>query len=191
MNSAIYTFLFSAAALAAAAQAPQDAQPAAAAAAPQTVAASPSKLKLNAGADLRFRYDYKDNAPSSGGTINTAYQDYYRLRTRVWGEAKIENVTLFSRLANEYRDYHNAPQKYDFPDELFFDALYVDVRGAFDDLVDLRVGRQELKYGEGRIISDGSAGDGNRSRYFDAVRTSFHVSEKSTLDVFGIYQRPL
>ena len=190
MNSAIYTFLFSAAALAAAAQAPQDAQPAAAAAAPQTVAASPSKLKLNAGADLRFRYDYKDNAPSSGGTINTAYQDYYRLRTRVWGEAKIENVTLFSRLANEYRDYHNAPQKYDFPDELFFDALYVDVRGAFDDLVDLRVGRQELKYGEGRIISDGSAGDGNRSRYFDAVRTSFHVSEKSTLDVFGIYQRP-
>lgn len=191
MNSTIYTFLFSAAALAAAAQAPLSEQPQAKVAdAAQAVAEAPSKLKLNAGADLRFRYDYKDNAPSSGGKINTTYQDYYRLRTRVWGEAKVENVTLFGRLANEFRDYHNAPQQYDFPDELFIDALYVDVSGAFDDLVDLRVGRQELKYGEGRIISDGSAGDGSRSTYFDAVRTSYHVSEKSTLDVFGIYQRP-
>jgi len=195
MKINLSTLLFTAAALTAAAQTPATppAAPALAPAAqpvPVAAPATPSGLKLNGGADLRFRYDYKDNAPSSGGKINTTYQDYFRLRSRVWGEASYENVTLFSRLADEFRGYHNAPQQYEFPDELFIDALYLDVKGLLDDKVDLRVGRQDLKYGDGRVISDGGAGDGSRSAYFDAIRTSFHLSEKNTLDVFGIYQRP-
>ncbi len=189
MKITLTTFLFAAAALAVTAQTPQPAQPAPDAAS-LPVTATPSKLKLDGGADLRFRYDYKDNAPASGGKINTTYQDYYRLRSRVWGEARYENVTLFSRLADEFRGYHNAPQQYQFPDELFIDALYLDVKGLLDDKVDLRVGRQDLKYGEGRIISDGSAGDGSRSAYFDAAKASVHLSENTTLDAFGVYQRP-
>jgi len=190
MNNTLILPLIAAAALTAVAQDLPPAVPPSAEAGTPSVAAAPSKLKLNGGADIRFRYDYKDNAPTSGGKINTAYQDYYRLRTRVWGEASYENVTLFSRLANEFRNYHNAPKQNQFPDELFIDALYLDIKGLFDDKVDLRVGRQDLKYGDGRVISDGGAGDGSRSAYFDAIRASIHLSEKSTLDVFGIYQRP-
>lgn len=149
-----------------------------------------SGFRLNGGGDLRFRYDYKDNAPSTGGKIATAYQDYYRLRSRVWGEAGYENVTLFGRLANEFRGYHNAPHQSAFPDELFIDGLYLDVSKLFNKVVDVRAGRQDLKYGDGRIISDGSAGDGSRSTYFDAIRTTFHLTDKSSLDAFGIYQRP-
>jgi len=154
------------------------------------VAEASSRLKLNGGIDIRFRYDYKDNSPSAGGKINTAYQDYFRLRTRAWGDVRYENVTLYSRLADEFRGYHNAKQQYQFPDELFIDALYLDVNGLFDNRLDLRVGRQDLKYGDGRVISDGSAGDGSRSLYFDAIRARVHLKEKSTLDVFGILQRP-
>jgi hypothetical protein len=194
MKRSIYTYLLSAVALASAAQTPPapEAAPVAGAVAPAAKPEEPaqSKLTFSGGADIRFRYDYKDNAPSSGGKINTAYQDYYRLRTRVWGEANYENVTLFTRLADEFRGYHNAPQQYQFPDEVYFDALYLDVKDLIDDRVDLRVGRQDMKFGDGRIISDGTAGDGSRSTYFDAVRATIHLSEKNTLDVFGIYQRP-
>ncbi len=189
MNTFLINFSVAAAVLSATAQTAQPVQPAADVPVKPAAESTPS-LKLIGGADIRFRYDYKDNAPTSGGKINTAYQDYYRLRTRVWGEVGYENVALFGRLANEFRDYHNAPQQYQFPDELFIDALFLDVKGLLDDKVDLRVGRQDLKYGDGRVISDGSAGDGSRSTYFDAARASIRLSEKNTLDVFGIYQRP-
>jgi len=172
---------FLAASLTAAAQMPPE---------PAAKPATASALKLNGGADLRFRYDYKDNAPGTGGKVNLTYQDYYRLRSRVWGEVGYDTVTLFGRVADEFRGYHNAAQQYAFPDELFIDNLYLDVVGLFDDKVDFRAGRQDLKYGEGRIISDGTAGDAARSLYFDAVRTTFHLTDKSSLDAFGIYQRP-
>lgn len=161
-----------------------------AAAVPATVAQEPSKLKLGGGADVRSRYDFKDNVPAPGGAIKTDYQDFYRMRTRVWGEARYERLTLYSRLANEFREYSNAPEQNPFPDELFIDSLYADVSGLLDEKLDLRLGRQDMKYGAGRVISDGSAGDGSRATYFDAVRTRFHLSEKNALDVFGIYQRP-
>ncbi len=153
-------------------------------------AGTPSNLHLSGGADIRARYHYKDNAPNSGGTINTEYMEYYRLRSRVWGEAACGNVTLFSRLANEFRNYQASQSQYAFSDELFVDSLHLDIRNLADERVELRIGRQDLRYGEGRIIRDGSAGDGNRSLYFDALRARFHLSDSSTLDTLGIYQRP-
>lgn len=154
------------------------------------VAEKMRKLKFGGGADVRLRYDFKDDVPAAGGIINTDYQEFYRMRTRVWGEIGCEHVMLFSRLANEFRAYRNTPRQYSFPDELFVDSLYMDVAGLLADKVELRLGRQDLKYGNGRIISDSSAGDGSRSTYFDAVRARMHWGERSELDVFGVYQRP-
>ena len=156
-------------------------------------------LSADAGADLRFRYDFKDNAPKyqNNKTSATAtdpqdkkHQDYYRLRTRVWGKVSYEDLTLFGRVADEFRGYHNAKDQYDFPDELFIDNLYLDIKNLWDERVDLRIGRQDLKYGAGRVISDGTGGDGSRSAYFDAVKAVLHLSEKSTLDLAGVWQRP-
>jgi len=76
---------------------------------------------------------------------------------------------------------------YDFPDELYVDSLYAEAQNVIDGRLDLRVGRQEMKFGDGRIISDGSAADGARSAYFDAARVTLHVTERSALDMFGIY----
>jgi len=158
-----------------------------------------SGLSGDAGADLRFRYDYKDNPVKyqNNRTSETAtdpqdpqYQDYYRMRTRVWGKAAYEDVTLFGRVADEFRGYHNAKQQYAFPDELFLDNAYLDVRNLWDERVDLRVGRQDLKYGAGRVISDGTGGDGSRSTYFNAIKAEVHLSEKSTLDLMGVWEPP-
>jgi len=164
-----------------------------AASVPATVPASKTTLKLAGGADFRIRDEMKDKMPGTGVTAKK-YENMVRVRSRVWGSASFDDYTLFGRMGDEFRMYTARSPKvregvktYDFPDEAYIDNLYFAAKNLLWDKVDLRVGRQELKYGEGRIISDGSPGDGSRSAYFDAVKGSYHVTDKTTLDAFGIY----
>jgi hypothetical protein len=150
---------------------------------------APSGFAADAGAEFRIRYDYKDNRPSPGGVQTTQYHDYFRFRTRVWLEAGYENVTLYSRFANEWRAYHNAKQQRAFPDEGFIDSLYLDIAGLADT-VDLRVGRQEIRYGAGRLFREGTAGDASRAWWFDGAVADVRFTETSKLSLFGVYQRP-
>lgn len=152
-----------------------------------------SGLKLDGGADFRFRDELKHEMPGTGVTAKK-FENLLRLRSRLWGSASYEDYTLYGRIANEFRVYTARSGKnkagmstYDFPDELYFDSLYLDVKNLVEDRLDVRIGRQELKYGEGRIISDASPGDGSRSSYFDAVKATLHVTDDTSLDVFGLY----
>lgn len=150
-----------------------------------------SDFQVNAGGDIRARYEIKDNWPSSGKTaIKTDYEEYLRFRTRLWGEiAYQEKYKLSMRVANEFRDYHNSPKNKDknkFPDEGYVDNLYFDVKNIADSF-SLRLGRQDITLGAGRLVKDGTPGDGSRSTYFDAIRGTFNLMEKSTLDVIGTY----
>ena len=128
-----------------------------------------SGLKLDGGADFRLRDELKHEMPGTGVTAKK-FENLLRLRSRLWGSASYEDYTLYGRIANEFRVYTARSGKnkagmstYDFPDELYFDSLYLDVKNLVEDRLDVRIGRQELKYGEGRIISDASPGDGSRS----------------------------
>lgn len=153
-----------------------------------------SSFKLDGGFDLRARYDWVDNLPNSGGAVNPAYYDYYRLRTRVWGSAYYGNYGLYLRLGNEFRGYdHYAPShNYNrFPDQLFVDNLYLDFNNMLYDHVDLRIGRQGLKYGAGRVIADGTPADGSRSEYFDAIKLTVRVTDKTSGDFFAMYTKPV
>lgn len=157
----------------------------------QLVQAGHADLQLDGGADIRARYEYKDNWMKAGSTgVDPAYEDYLRFRTRVWGQAVYqEEYALFLRLGNEFRDYRNSTKnkhRNEFPDEIYIDNLYFDLKNI-GERVDLRVGRQELKLGAGRLVSDGTPGDGSRTDYFDAVRATVNLLEKSTLDLIGTY----
>jgi hypothetical protein len=159
-------------------------------------------LRLNGGADFRFREELKHELPGSGVTAKK-FENLLRLRSRLWGEAKYEDYTLYGRVANEFRVYTARSGRnrepfasskagsgtYAFPDELYIDNLYFDAKNLLGDRLDLRVGRQDLKIGSGRVISDGSAADGARSAYFDAVLATLHITEKTSLDAFGVYTR--
>jgi hypothetical protein len=167
------------------------------------VAAKTAKggLQLNGGLDFRLRDEMKHELPSTGVAEAKKFENMWRLRSRMWGSAGYEDYTLFGRVANEFRVYTARSGKnrvpfasskpgsatYAFPDELYIDNLYFDAKNLFGDWLDLRIGRQDMKFGDGRIISDGSAADGARAAYFDAVRATLHVTEKSTLDAFAVY----
>lgn len=158
------------------------------------------KVTADAGIDWRFYEVFMDNpvayqnnrtAATATDTQRGVYYSYSRLRTRPWGRLDIgDEYGLYARLANEFRFYDNNRQLYPFPNEVFIDNLYVDFHNLWQDRVSLRVGRQDLYYGGGRVIRDGTPGDITRSFFFDAVKASVRLAEKSTLDLVGIWQRP-
>ena len=159
----------------------------------ETVKEEKSPLSLDGGFDLRFRYDWYDNLPNghgnNNGVISPAYVDYSRLRTRVWGSAYYDNIGIYARLANEFRAYNNYAPSHNFntfPDQLFVDSLYLDFKNLFD-VLSIRIGRQDMRYGAGRVVADGTPGDGSRSAYFDAIKLSLKVTKKTTADLFATY----
>ncbi|NLF99345.1 MAG: hypothetical protein GX565_04260 [Lentisphaerae bacterium] len=163
--------------------------------------AQPSgRMATDAGVDFRFYNVYSDNpvAYQNNQTAETAtdtqkgtYYDYCRLRTRPWGRMRVDDqYELYMRLGNEFRAYDNNKQLYPFPDELYIDNLYVDLDDLWRDRLSVRLGRQDLKYGAGRVIRDGTPGDISRSYYFDAAKAEVRLTEKSSVDLVGIWQRP-
>ena len=150
---------------------------------------SSTNLNVSAGADVRLRYDGTDNLPTSSRGESVP-SDYARIRIRPWITAECQDIGMFVRLADEFRAYR-APDalssKQRWPDVLFIDNLYVTWNGAFD-VLDFKLGRQDMAFGARRIVSDGTGGDGSRSAYFDGLRVTWHADEKRTLDLFGVCQ---
>ncbi len=151
------------------------------------------RLDFDAGADVRSRYEFKDNWMDKGKTsVAPQYEDFYRIRSRAWGKVTCgEDVGAYLRLANEFRDYRNSESnthKNEFPDELFIDNLYAEFTGI-GDRADVRIGRQDIKEGAGRLISDGTPGDGSRSAYFDSILAKVRLLEKSDVDLMGMWNR--
>lgn len=146
----------------------------------------------DAGADVRARYEFKDDWMKKNSTaVDGEYEDYYRLRTRVWGQVTHEDdFGAYLRLGNEFRGYHSPSasdkDKNKFPDEAFIDNLYFDFKNI-GDRVDVRVGRQDVKEGAGRVVSDGTPGDGSRSAYFNAILAKVKMLEKSDVDLMGTW----
>lgn len=152
--------------------------------------ASNENARVEAGADVRLRYDVTDNLPNDKrGEADDS--NYARVRIRPWLRLSLfEDCGLFVRLADEFR-YYNRPEsssaKQRWPDVLFIDNLYFTANRLFDGALDLKVGRQDMAFGAKRILSDGTGGDGSRSAYFDALRLTWHADEKRTLDAFALY----
>jgi hypothetical protein len=152
------------------------------------------ELSWDAGGDLRLRQEMWDNAPR--GAVQSHNESYFRMRARLWGKVENEDFTIYGRLADEFREYVTAgrrsatwnPKNYAHtPGEVVLDNLYLDVRDLLWDRVDLRIGRQELFYGAGRMIFEGTPMDGSRTFFFDAAKAVVKITEKNTVDIVGFY----
>ena len=148
------------------------------------------------GADERIREEYFDNIPLKNDTVTRGGDNnYFRFRTRVWSEYDpIQPVTLRLRLVNEFREWDRPEasptvqrSSYEFPDEAVFDALSVEVRDLCNDRLDLKVGRQDLIYGTGKVILEGTPKDGSRTIYFNAAKATWKGIQDTTIDLVGIY----
>ncbi len=159
-----------------------------------------SALAFDAGADLRVRQEIVDHVPGVPyGVLGTpragGYRNHMRFRPRVWAELKGDAGeagawSLYARLADEFR-WNVRPKNRGnvWPGEAVLDNLYLAGKGIFDGFLDVKVGRQDLVglAGLERVFVDGTPGDGSRTLYSDVASVRFHVTETSTLDVFGLY----
>lgn len=140
------------------------------------------------GGDLRLRLVGFVNLPSVAHD-ESPHTDYFRMRTRVWGKYTQDRFEAYLRLGNEFR--HFFPDEYKgaqrFPDVTFIDQLYVTGSDLFDGLLDVRLGRQNMEFGNRRIIGDGTGSDSSRTSYFDALRLTFDFDNGRTLDAFAMY----
>ena len=154
-------------------------------------------LSFSLGADLRVRQEIYQNVPGlpGGGLLlnspRSKLKNHIRIRPDIWGELKFaEKWRLYSRLTDEFRYYPVGSSRSSvFPDEVVVDNLFLEGLGLWDGAIDVRVGRQNLYgyLGLDHIFVDGTPGDGSRTTYTDMANLTWHVDEKSTVDVFALF----
>jgi hypothetical protein len=144
---------------------------------------------LTWGADLRLRNDSAENPSLRDDDPPGHTYSFERLRLREWNNiVAFAPLELNLRLTWEGRHYW-APASKDAWDrsDIIVDSLYVKLTLP---LITVVAGRQDMVFGEGWLISDGTPLDGPRTNFFDAARLTFDLAPlKSTLDLVYIDQR--
>jgi len=132
----------------------------------------------------RFRFESWDNAANLDDAADDAFA-YTRNRTTlglIWKAAK--NLEVLGKVTNEFRVYF-APKDRAFNwHEVIVDNLYLKwtVPGRLP--LAITAGRQDMNFGEGFVIADGTPLDGSRSYYFNALRLDADLFEKHRLTAF-------
>lgn len=163
---------------------------------------SKGAMAFRYGGDIRIREVKFDDIPIKAdppGVTRGGENHFFRFRTRLWSEVDpIQNVTLRVRAVNEFRawdkpDASPAAQRsnYDWPDEVVFDNLSVELKGLANDRLDVKVGRQDMIYGNGFLILEGTPKDGSRTIYFNAAKATWKGIPDTTVDLFGIQNRSI
>jgi hypothetical protein len=166
---------------------------------------------LEMGLDLRIRNEYNHNTTSLNdqygdgvgrstskktmeGNWNEENAQRYRMRwSTMWTLAP--DVTFNTRLVWEFWTFNterassttSSDQNLELREQIF-DWMNIKWKNAFDAPMTLVVGRQDIMLGTGWLVNDGTPADGSRTMYFDAVRATVDLSEKTQLDLIGIAQ---
>lgn len=149
------------------------------------------------GADLRFRNEYFRNAMTLSPDLPNNEQDYFRYRGRLWTELRpYETVAFNLRLTTEARTWMKPAAYTPFRGNTgtdwsygVFDQVSITLKDPFDLPATLRVGRQDIRFGDGWLILEGTPWDGSWTIFMDAARLTYQLPEqKTTIDLVGIYQ---
>lgn len=144
------------------------------------------------GADLRLRSEYLDDAKLDDQSGSAEYWRQ-RFRARLWATAKpTDNLSFMARLTTEplyYTRFDDAPDEWT-QDEALIDQLYFDWKGDLGAPMKVRVGRQDIRLGDGWLVRRGTPSDSSRTNFFDAVRTTVTLNDRGCeLDLIGLRNR--
>ncbi len=160
-------------------------------------ATEPSPKTFDWGADQRLRQVFIGNVGLNDASP-IADRTFQRYRTRLWGRySPTDWLDTDARLIWEGRHY-NKPNADQWPVPGFetwysggvlFDRLAVTFNDPGGLPVQLKVGRQDLIFGNGWLVLDGTPLDGSRTIYFDAARATIDLDAiDTTLDLVAINQ---
>jgi hypothetical protein len=142
------------------------------------------------GADLRLRAIYDNNLLLDEDA--PGHERFWtRYRGRLWSSiSPVDDVEFNIRLVTEPRLFckPDTMEEQLIRHEAIFDRFNVLWKRPFGMPLELRVGRQDIKLGDGWLVIEGTPRDGSRTFFFDAIRATFQPADiETTLDV--IYLR--
>lgn len=164
-------------------------------------AASPMEgfmANAKVGGDWRLRGIMKENMWDLDDNNNDSWE-WYRMRTRLWVSSQLlDNLRVYFRGANEYKWGIDSKANTLLVDaegldiivgnkQFFVDNAYIEWSQPLDiEPLTLKIGRQDLIYGEGFMILDGQDNVGSMAIAFDGVKASLALGEKTTLDLLAM-----
>ena len=143
---------------------------------------------LKLGADFRYRIII-DNARNLRKKETGHDRFWHRFRARVWGTATVaKDLEVNFGLVTEPRYYCREDRRHQFiRHEGIFYRLNVKASNILDQPISAKVGRQDIRLGEGWLVLEGTPSDGGRTIHFDAIRiTGEHKESKTTVDLIYI-----
>jgi hypothetical protein len=160
-------------------------------------AAKTEKPAYSGGGDFRLRFEAYNNVQTLG-TETWHNREYFRARMRIWETVNLtDEITFFGRLAAEPRYWFNG-SKAQFEDK--WEGKYVAIDNIYAKWATkcdcgswaLTVGRQDIVFGDGWLVTDGTPIDGSFTNSFDAARITLDVKDiKTKFDIIGIDNRAL
>ncbi len=153
---------------------------------------------FNWGFDTRLREEYQKNNNDLSRSSNDT-KNVIRWRTRLWGEfgpffkddslGVPNGLTTYIRGLYEPRYYqegtHGVANTRQW-NEVVLDNLYVNWERMAGLPFAIRVGRQDIVYGRGWVMCDGTPADGGRTIYDDAVKATLYFDAATKVDLFVI-----
>ncbi|MBE7414281.1 MAG: alginate export family protein [Deltaproteobacteria bacterium] len=149
-----------------------------------TVPASAADVTF--GGEVRVRGEWRDNVTF---VDNTSTQSFIGQRVRLTANAQASDDISFKVTLQDTRNWGAAqaaaggPNLTDSGDNtLDLHESYVNITNLLESPVSLRIGRQELSYGDERLI--GTFGWSNNGRSFDAVKAMV-TTDLANVDIFA------
>ncbi len=138
---------------------------------------------LKVGGDIRWRGLYFDNVWDFNDDGFNDERSVFRFRPRVYFDwLPTDNFEAYVRFTKEWfwgEDNEHYGYNVEAKDAAF-DNAWGEVKDIFGSGVNLRVGRQDLIYGEGLVMLDGTPYDGSQTIAFDAVKLNWNHELGST-----------
>jgi hypothetical protein len=140
------------------------------------------------GGSLRVRYVDSRNVLALGAEPDP-HRRFFRIRSRLWADRWFTpGWRLFAVINNESRSYLECDACESRFGEIIFENLFVEYTNQKGNPLGLRIGRQDLFYGDGFVICDGTPLDGSRTAYVNGILLTTAIPDWS-FDVFAVWNR--
>jgi hypothetical protein len=125
-----------------------------------------------------FRERLRQTYIKNGFDLNSDNADdwnFVRVRTQLWGKWRYrKGWEIHAGINNEHRHWFKSTRGYENRDfeinELVLENLYISADRIAGSPVSVKLGRQNIRYGEGFLMMDASPLDGSRTIYFNGIR---------------------
>jgi hypothetical protein len=152
---------------------------------------------LTLGLDIRLREEYarnfrslnKQQGDAANPTSSNAW-DRQRYRARFSASYQVTpDIDINARWVWEMSTFRHTAGQQQRDDEIIIDRLNVTWRNFMNMPLTVVAGRQDILLGNGWLTGDGTPNDGSRTAYFDAVRATYDLSDRTKIDLIGIANR--